>query len=189
MNKNNIEKDLEEQNFDTSDENQLEDISKINSRKQLFSRILIIGIVLIGGIILFALFFIIFNGENKNNLDFFNRMENQNLDEKNTKENSENLPGSELEFVEEAFIIDDSKEILIETLKSCLIENSFGEDCINIFKDLDIQLLCNNLESLRDDCFYEAGLINKKEPYCEEISDEILRGDCKIDLEFLEPLE
>ena len=52
-----------------------------------------------------------------------------------------------------------------------------------MFKDSEAGDKCEELGDLRNTCFYQLGLVNLDESYCDKIDNVGLKDNCKMELE------
>src|SRR3989338_1524740 len=159
---------------DYSEEEPLENNDNKRRMLRIFLFISIFVVLIVIGIIVAKLFLEIPSENNQENVGFNNGSEILEF-----KEDSEDL----------SQIGEDDLNINDIILRTCLQENSFSEECLSILQnDEDI---CEQMDNLKDNCYYESALINSNinsnESYCFKIKNESMRGDCRNDTILLNP--
>jgi hypothetical protein len=94
--------------------------------------------------------------------------------------------GGEEELLKFLEVVEDLS--LAEKVGLCLGGGTMGEECEALFKERGIGDACEGLGDLRDDCFFSAATINSDESFCDEISDEGMKGVCGFEFSLELPI-
>ena len=98
------------------------------------------------------------------------------LDDKTTDQGTEISEVSTKSVDESSF----SENSLEYKILACF--ESFEAGCKETFKNSGIINACENLGELSDQCIYDAALINLNRGYCEKLSGESSKQECRMDV-------